>query len=403
MGIIDSIVTEGAELWSDGRGPSLAVISGGWGLLLGTRMVYPVLLPYFRDSFGLSLTVAGFLITILWLGSAVGQLPGGILADRYNERVVMAVSALLVGIALGFVVMAPTAGLLFVATGLVGLGQSLYPIARITIVSHIYPERLGSALGVTMATGDLGQTVLPPLAGVLAVTVAWQAGLGFLIPFLVAIGIGIRVIVPAQKGANSGGTSLSIDRIGLLVSEVREANLPFVSLILVLFFLTWQAFTGLYPTYLIEVKGLSSSAAGLLFSIFFAFGVVVKPLAGGAYDRIGMRNALVMVLAGPVAGFGVLPFVDGFWPLVGITAVVSTMLGSGAITQSFVADAFSAEVRGTGLGVVRTVTAVIGSTGPVLFGAIADRGYFDEGYLLLAAVLLVVILLTLRLPRGSSA
>jgi hypothetical protein len=116
-----------------------------------------------------------------------------------------------------------------------------------------------------------------------------------------------------------------------------------------------------------------------------------------------MRNALVMVLAGPVAGFGVLPFVDGFWPLVGITAVVSTMLGSGAITQSFVADAFSAEVRGTGLGVVRTVTAVIGSTGPVLFGAIADRGYFDEGYLLLAAVLLVVILLTLRLPRGSSA
>jgi MFS family permease len=403
MGIIDSIVTEGAELWSDGRGPSLAVISGGWGLLLGTRMVYPVLLPYFRDSFGLSLTVAGFLITILWLGSAVGQLPGGILADRYNERVVMAVSALLVGIALGFVVMAPTAGLLFVATGLVGLGQSLYPIARITIVSHIYPERLGSALGVTMATGDLGQTVLPPLAGVLAVTVAWQAGLGFLIPFLVAIGIGIWVIVPAQKGANSGGTSLSIDRIGLLVSEVREANLPFVSLILVLFFLTWQAFTGLYPTYLVEVKGLSSSTAGLLFSIFFAFGVVVKPLAGGAYDRIGMRNALVMVLAGPVAGFGVLPFVDGFWPLVGITAVVSTMLGSGAITQSFVADAFSAEIRGTGLGVVRTVTAVIGSTGPVLFGAIADRGYFDEGYLLLAAVLLVVILLTLRLPRGSSA
>lgn len=399
MDIIDSIVTEGNELWSGGKGPSLVAIAGGWGLLLGTRMIYPVLLPYFRDTFDLSLTIAGFLISILWLGTAVGQLPGGILADRYSERVVMAASAFTVGVALVLVVTAPTASILFVATGIVGLGQSLYPIARITILSHIYPDRIGSALGVTMATGDLGQTVLPPVAGVLAVAIAWQAGLSFLIPLFIVVGIGLWVALPAQERANDEGDTLSAERTRLLLSELRESNLAFISVILVLFFWTWQSFTGLYPTYLVEVKGLSSSTAGLLFSAFFAFGVIVKPLAGAAYDRIGMRSALVIVLAGPVIGVGVLPFVDGYWPLVGVTAIVSTMLGSGAITQSFLADAFSAEIRGTGLGVVRTASAIVGSTGPAIFGGIADRGYFDEGYLLLAAILVVVILLTLRLPR----
>lgn len=402
MDIIDSIVTEGKELWGGGKGTSLVAIAGGWGLLLGTRMIYPVLLPYFRDTFDLSLTIAGLLITILWLGSAVGQLPGGILADRYSERIVMAGGAIIVGMALVLVVTAPTASILFAATGVVGLGQSLYPIARITILSHIYPDRIGSALGVTMATGDLGQTILPPVAGVLAVTIAWQAGLSFMIPLLLIAGIGIWVALPAEEHADNESNTHSAERTRLLLAELRESDLGFVSLILILFFLTWQSFTGLYPTYLVEVKGLSSSTAGLLFSAFFAFGVIVKPLAGAAYDRIGMRRALVIILAGPVVGLGMLPFIEGVWPLVGITAVVSTMLGSGAVTQSFLADAFSAEIRGTGLGVVRTITAIIGATGPVLFGGIADRGYFDEGYLLLAAILVVVILLTLRIPRSST-
>nr|WP_231751679.1 MFS transporter [Halogeometricum sp. CBA1124] len=159
----------------------------------------------------------------------------------------------------------------------------------------------------------------------------------------------------------------------------------------------------MYPTYLVEVKELSSSAAGVLFSGFFAVGVLVKPLAGAAYDRIGMRNALVAVLVGPIVGLALLPFVEGFWSLAAVTAVVSTMLGSGAITQSFLSEAFSEDVRGTGLGVVRTSVATLGAAGPVLFGGIADRGYFDEGYLLLAAVLVVVVLLTLRLPTSAQS
>ena len=398
MDLRQAVRTELTALLGRGRGKQLAVIAGGWGLLLGTRMIYPVLLPALRETFDLNLTIAGLLITILWLGSALGQLPGGILADRYSERLVMTAGLLVVGIALALVVAAPSALVLFLATGVVGVGQSLYPIARITILADIYPGRIGSALGVTMATGDLGQTVLPPVAGLVAASAAWQAGLGFVIPGLVLVAIGIWVILPVQSQGNADRVPLEMGTVHAVVEEFRRSNLAFVSLILFLYILIWQSFTGFFPTYLVEEKGLSPSMAGLLFSTFFAVGVIVKPFAGAAYDRIGMRQALVIVLIGPVAGFVLLPFVNARWQLAGVTILVSTMLGSGAITQSFLSDAFSPELRGTGLGAVRTTVATLGAAGPVLFGAVADRGYFDEGYLLLAGILVVVILLTLRIP-----
>ncbi|WP_049916896.1 MFS transporter [Halogeometricum pallidum] len=404
MTLLQSVAGEMKALWGDGRGTSLVAIAGGWGTLLGARMIYPVLLPYLRDSFDISLTAAGFLVTVLWLGSAVGQLPGGLLADRYSERSVMSVGAVLAAAALVLVAAAPTAFVLFAATALVGFGQSLYPIARITMLSEIYPDRIGSALGVTMATGDLGQTVLPPVAGVLAAAIAWQAGLLFVVPLLLVAGVVVRVTLPAgTESASEAADPLPTQSVRDVFAELRGSNLGFVSFILFLYILIWQSFTGLYPTYLVEQKGLSSAAAGTLFSAFFAFGVVVKPVAGAAYDRIGMRSTLVAVLVGPVAGLALLPVVEGFWPLAALTAVVSTMLGSGAVTQSFLSDSFSEEVRGTGLGVVRTTVATLGAAGPVLFGGLADRGYFDEGYVLLAAVLAVVVLLTLRLPKSPSS
>ncbi|WP_336024548.1 MFS transporter [Halobellus salinisoli] len=416
MGVSEAIRLEATELWDDGKGPLLVTIASGWGILLGVRMVYPVLLPHLRSSFDLSLTVGGLLVTVLWLGAALGQLPGGIIADRYSERRAMVAGTLVVAAAIGLVVTAPTPFVLFAATALVGVGQSLYPIARITILSKIYPDRIGSALGVTMATGDLGQTVFPPIGGAIAAAVAWQLGLGFLIPLLLFAAIALWTVLPAPtslagtslagtslEAERSSGGSISLDNARSVISDLHEANLSFVAFILFLYILIWQSFTGLYPTYLVEVKGLSSSLAGLLFSAFFGFGVVVKPLAGVAYDRIGIRKSLLIVLVGPVVGLAALPLIDGFWPLAAITALVSTMLGSGAITQSFLSDAIPDEIQGTGLGVVRTTTATLGAAGPVLLGAIADRGYFDEGYVLLAAVLFGVILLTLRLPDPEGA
>lgn len=398
MDIVPSLKEEVTQLLGDGKGTMLVPIAIGWGLLVGTRMIYPVLLPNLRGAFDLSLTTAGLLVTVLWLGSALGQLPSGLLTDTYSERSVMITSTLAVSGALFLVVVAPTAVILYAATGVVGLGLSLYPIARITILTDIYPDRLGSALGVTMATGDLGQTVMPPLATVIAATLVWQLGFGIMIPLLLGVALALWLTLPGPSPDSTEDAEFSAQRFRYVLAELRNPALAFMTVVLFLFIFVWQTFSAFYPTYLAEEKGLSESLAGALFGLFFAFGVVVKPAAGSAYDRIGMGTSLVLVLLGPVVGLVLLPFVEGFWPLVGITALISTMLGTGAITQSYLSELFPDDMRGTGLGVVRTTAATLGALGPVLFGVVADRGYFDEGYILLAGIMVVVILLTLRMP-----
>lgn len=398
MNPLDTIGRNVGALRGEGRGRILGTVALGWALLVGTRMSYPVLLPYLREAYGLSLSVAGLLVTVVWLGSALGQLPGGILADRYDERLIMTVGLLAVAGALSVIVLTGHPAVVFLGTGLVGLGLSLYPIARITVLSEIYPESIGSALGVTMATGDVGQTVLPPVTGMLAAAVAWQLGFGLFVPLYLLLAALLWTVVP--RGESSGESdSLSLERARVILGELRTRSMVIVTVVLFVYILVWQSFTGFYPTYLAEVKGLSPAVAGTVFALFFGAGVVVKPIAGAAYDRVGMRGSLLAVVVGPVFGLGVLPFIEGFWTIVGVTAIVSTMLGSGAITQSYLADTIPAEIRGTGLGVVRTTAATLGSGGPVLFGVLADRGFFDEAYLVLAGLMVFIVGLTLLLPR----
>jgi hypothetical protein len=43
-----------------------------WGLIVGVRMVYPVIVPYLQTEYGLSLTVSGLLMTVLWFFYAIG-------------------------------------------------------------------------------------------------------------------------------------------------------------------------------------------------------------------------------------------------------------------------------------------------------------------------------------------
>ncbi|MCU4717775.1 MFS transporter [Halapricum hydrolyticum] len=400
MNPLQSVRQSVGALRGEGHGRILVAIASGWGLLVGTRMTYPVLLPYFRAEYGLSLSVAGLLVTILWLGSAIGQLPGGILADRYSERRVLTAGLSVVAAALTAVVLAPGPTVVFLATGLVGIGLSLYPIARITVLSSIYPDSVGRALGMTMATGDVGQTVLPPAIGFVAAGAAWQLGLGALVPVFLVLATVVWVVVP-DGGTDSGRDGISAELARDVFAVLRTRTMALVTVVLFFYILVWQSFTGFYPTYLVEVKGFSESVAGAVFALFFGFGVVVKPIAGTAYDRFGMRTSLLSVLIGPVAGLAALPFLDGFWPIVALTALVSTMLGSGAITQSYLADAIPEDIRGTGLGVVRTTAASLGALGPVAFGSLADRGYFDAGYVVLAGLMVLIVALTTRMPRSS--
>ena len=399
----------GAELWKGGRGPILVAVAGGWLLSLGVRMVYPAILPQLRADYGLDLTTAGLLITALWGAYALGQLPGGLLDDRFGGGRVLAASTLVSAVALAFVVTAGSITVIFAATVAFGFATALYGVARFTILAAVYPERGGTAIGLTMAAGDLGNSLLPPLAGALAVAVAWQAGLGFSIPLFLLAAAGLSLAVPGNgrtgesEDANASRESTNgvglFDALSKLVTALTRRPVAMVAVIQTLGYCVWQGFTGFYPTYLVEVKGLAPTTATALFGGFFALGILVKPVAGAAYDAHGLRRALPVVLVAITASLVVLPLVESTLALVAVTALASSVLGYGTITLTYLTDSLPAEIRGTGLGSLRTAYMLVGAGSPVVIGVFGDAGYFDEAFWLLAGVAAVTLVLSVLVPE----
>jgi hypothetical protein len=74
------------------------------------------------------------------------------------------------------------------------------------------------------------------------------------------------------------------------------------------------------------------------------------------------------------------------------------MLGFATITQSYLIISLSEDIQGFGFGLLRTISFTIGSTSPVLFGAAADQGLFNEGFIILAALAGAVVIFAQWLP-----
>nr|WP_255194604.1 MFS transporter [Natronobeatus ordinarius] len=394
---------EARRLWSDGRGPILLVIAAGWLLSLGVRMIYPVMLPYLRDAYGLDLTTAGFLLTVLFIAYGLGQFPGGVLADRFGEKAILILSSAISVGTLVLIVTARSTPVLFLVTALFGFGVALYAVARYTILADLYPDQLGAANGVTSAAADAGQSLLPPVAGFIAVAFAWQYGFGFAIPLFALAAIALWAVVPSGRATPSPpAETSSLESARTVLSGINRPPVRYGTALLLLGVTVWQAFTGFYPTYLIDEKGLSGTLAAVLFGLFFGLGVVVQPLSGAAYDRIGIKRSLLVVMGISGIGLVVLPVLEGFWPLVAITVVLSTMLGFATITQLHLILSLPEEIQGTGFGLLRTVSFTIGAVSPALFGAAADRGFFDEAFLGLAVLVGLIVVLGLVTPAAQA-
>lgn len=365
---------------------------------MGIRMVYPVLLPRIREAYGLSLTSAGLLLTVLFVLYGLGQWPGGLLTDRLNERVILTGSTIVSALTLLIVVGANSTLMLFTATALFGLSLSFYAVARYTLLASIFPEQIGTANGVVSAASDAGQSAIPPIAGVIAGFLAWEFGLAFSIPLFVLIAWVLWIVIPVDsEPAEERSSESPLEALRSFGEIARRPAVFRGAIVLIVIISVWQAFTGFYPTYLIEIKGISSLRASVLFGAFFALGVLIQPLSGIAYDSLGIRKTLTGFLGVFTAAMLLLPITDQLWTVVIVTVLAAALLGAPTTTQSHLLVILPDDAQGTGLGLLRTISFTIGAASPVVFGALADNGLFDEGFTVLAALSIVSILVVQRL------
>ncbi len=376
-----------AELWSEGRGWILVAVAVGWALSIGVRFVYPALVPFFRTEFGIGLSTVGLLLTALWGAYAVGHIPGGILGDRIGEGNILVLSTAISTGAVLVVATSATVWMFFAGTIAFGLATALYGPTRFTILTDIYSRESGAAVGLTMAAGSIGNTVFPATAALVATYLTWRFGFGVFAPLFAVVVVFLWISVPGRtSGSTSAVDELSIHTVRRVLGGITVGSVPIIVSIQASVSFIIQGFTSFYPVYLIATKGISPGVAAALLGLFFAIGALIQPISGSLMSRLGMRNALLAFLSGCVIALWLLPFTHGLVPLVLVTILFSSWNGCGVITQTYIADSLPADMQGTGFGTLKAGWMVFGATSPFLIGILADFGYFDWGFLLLAAV-----------------
>ena len=169
------------------------------GLAHGTshffHLLLPPLFPVFAAQFQLGYAELGWLMTIFFVVSGIGQALAGFLVDRIGARPVLlaalgcfVLSALAAAGAQGY------AGLALAAL-LAGLGNAPFHPADFTILNRrVSPARIGHAFSVHGITGNLGWAASPLfLVGLSEVTGSWR--LAYVGMAVVAAGVLLLMLV----------------------------------------------------------------------------------------------------------------------------------------------------------------------------------------------------------------
>src|ERR1700747_1749793 len=150
-----------------------------WGVLAGGRgadgsfsassVGLPALSPTLKSEYRLSLTETGVVLGAIGIGMLFTLLPWGLVADRVDERWVIATG--LTGAAALLVVASTTEGFATLTAALVGvgaLGASVNAASGRAIMAWFPSSELGLALGIRQTAipigGALGAGALPGLA-----------------------------------------------------------------------------------------------------------------------------------------------------------------------------------------------------------------------------------------------
>jgi len=382
----------------DGRDRVIVVLALGWFFTLGMRFLVPAVLPQIKTDFGMDNTTAGVAVTAIWGGYALMQFPAGALIDRVGERRLLTVSLIAAGVSVLVLAASPTTVAFVAGCGLFGLATGLFGPARGTTLSRTFPDSEGRAFGLTLAAGSVGSALLPLLAGLLVGPFGWQVSVAFTAPGFLLVGVATWLVVRDRRARSdedeaSGGLS-----VGALldVFERAEVVVPVAAITLLLFGL--EGITAFLPTYLHDVKGLSPAVSSGVFALFFVGGAIWQFAAGNLSDRYSERLVLVGFTGFSVLVLLGLPFVNGLPALAVVVFLLGARNGISPISNAYIISVLPDRIQGAAWGFIRTVFFLLGSTGSIVVGSLADRGYFVAAFFGIAALTAVAAALYLRLP-----
>ena len=344
----------------------------------------PFLVPEMRAGAGLSLAEAGTVVAAPSIGLLFTLIAWGAAADRYGERMVMALglgvsSLLLFAVGLG----SPSLGLMFTLFLLAGAATaSVNAASGRAVMGWFKPSDRGVAMGIRQTAQPLGVGVaalaLPPIAQHWGFHAAmlFPAGFGLVVALLV-----MWLVIDLPRPEKKAGEAKP-------ASPYRHPTLWRVhgaSALLVVPQFTVSAFA---PVYLVSAHHWSPLASGWFLAAAQVLGALGRLCSGYWSDRVGSRLRPMRQLA--VASAVVMLLValgDVTWPWVALLALVLAAVITVADNGlGFTASAELAGISwaGRAMGAQNTAQNIASSLTPPLLGLVIGDPRYALAFCLVA-------------------
>ena len=344
------------------------------------------LLPAIAASFALSMAESGVIFTVSFLGLVAFILVGGVLADRWGKRRVLAVALAGFTAALLAMPLAPSfaavCGVTFFIGGFGGILESQIG----ALVVALNPERPSYYLNMAQVFFGVGALVGPIAAGMLlAAGFDWRlcyAMLGIVALILTVLFVAIRVPELA-----------STDRISwaAFVALVRDRRFLLICLCMMLYTGAEVGSWGWMSTFLTRSLGFSIVESSVAVGLFWAAMTVGRLLCGQLTLRYDLRT-IVISLAGLAA---VATLASGLVEARAAVWVVIAALGLTYSSQWPLIAAYGSERYTASSGTVFALLVGSGGLGttvvPYLMGLIGERATIRAAMISPAVLFLAIV------------
>jgi FSR family fosmidomycin resistance protein-like MFS transporter len=370
------------------------------------HLLLPPLFPLLMPDFGFSYTEAGFLMTVFFTISGIGQALAGIVVDHYGaRRVLMAGVGLLAASGLALAA-AGNYGMLVLTVVLAGIGNSVFHPADFSLLNKkVSPSRLGYAFSVHGLSGNLGWALGAAISGTALAWAGWRgAGLAaavVAVATVMALQLARPLIDDDKPKVGAGGSATG--------SVFGFMGLPAIWLAFLFFFLITSAFSGLQNFSVPVLGGIYgiSAAAAVAALTGYLLGAAAGMVAGGfiavrvhTHDRtvgaalVGAAVLAIALATGWPPSWGVVPLMVGIGFGVGLAGPSRDLLVRRVATES-IAGGKESPAFGRVYGFVYSGLDVGLALGPLVFGMLLDAGGRDgvlPGIALLQVLAVVTVL-----------
>ena len=356
----------------------------------------PMLVPQLRHQEHLSLGGAGWVVAAPTFGLLCTLIAWGAAADRYGERVVMAVG---LGTAGALLLAAAASGNLgWRVTFLVLAGAaagSVNAASGRVVLGWFSPRERGRAMGARQTAQPLGvgiaALVLPPLAS--SVGIGWALAVPAGLCLAVAGAVAIGVVDPPRSVVTGVVTSGSPYRRPPLW------RLHGASTLLVVPQFAVSAFS---LEYLVSVRHWDAASAGRLLFVFQVMGALARLAAGWWSDRAGSRlrpmRLVALAAAASMLAVGLGAAASSVLVVVALGAGAVITVADNGLGFTAVAELAGSAWAGRALGAQNTAQNVASTLTPPLLGALIGLAGYGSGFAAAAFFPLLAVLIT---PAGA--